>query len=161
MGQTPLINTVKGVRHAQVAQRRTRRRKRILRVHPSRRKRRGKQALPYIINPRRWLALAFVAVLALFAAIWFAAPAQLPVAAYKLALVLVAGLAGHLFDCVVFPYAVPSSYLYEDWRAAPEEDREGDADFPVACGCERLFMAATFRKAAIVAVFVLGVCLGL
>lgn len=121
----------------------------------------SKPSIPYIINPRRWLALAFVAVLALFAAIWFAAPAQLPVAAYKLALVLVAGLAGHLFDCVVFPYAVPSSYLYEDWRATPEEDREGDADFPVACGCESLFMAATFRKAAIVAVFVLGVCLGL
>lgn len=121
----------------------------------------SKPSIPYIINPRRWLALAFVAVLALFAAIWFAAPAQLPVAAYKLALVLVAGLAGHLFDCVVFPYAVPSSYLYEDWRAAPEENREGDADFPVACGCEGLFMAATFRKAAIVAVFVLGVCLGL
>lgn len=51
---------------------------------------------------------------------------------------------------------MPSSYLYKDWR-----DREGDADFPVACGCEGLFMTATFRKAAIVAVFVLGVCLGL
>lgn len=118
-------------------------------------------SIPYAINPRRWLALAFVAALALFAVIWFAAPVQLPVAAYKLALVLVAGLAGHLFDCVAFPYAVPSSYLYEDWRDHPEEDREGDADFPVACECEGLFIAATLRKAALIAVFVLGVCLGL
>ena len=46
----------------------------------------SKPSIPYLINPRRWLSLAFVSVLALFAVIWFAAPAQLPVAAYKLAL---------------------------------------------------------------------------
>ena len=113
------------------------------------------------VSPRRWLLLTLFAVLALFAVIFVAAPVQVPIAAYKLALALVAGIAGHLLDCAVFPYAMPSSYLCADWRADPDADHEGDADFPVASGCEALFVAAMLRKAAIVAVFVLGVCLGL
>lgn len=119
------------------------------------------KSIPYAVSPRRWLLLTLFAVLALFAVIFVAAPVQVPVAAYKLTLALVAGIAGHLLDCAVFPYAMPSSYLCADWRADPDADHEGDADFPVASGCEALFVAAMLRKAAIVAVFVLGVCLGL
>lgn len=117
--------------------------------------------IPYVFSPRRWLALTLLVVVALFAVIFVAAPVQVPVAVYKLALALVAGIAGHLLDCAVFPYALPSSYLSEDWRADPDADREGDADFPVASGCITLFIAAMLRKAGIVGVFVLGVCLGL
>ena len=82
--------------------------------------------------------------------------------AYKLALVVVAAIAGMAFDFLVFPYALPSGYLDKDWRDNPDATGEdGQPDFPVADGYLRPFCAAMLRRACIIAAFVLAVALGL
>ena len=69
-------------------------------------------------------------------------------------------------DSLAFPYACPAGYLEQDWhegKNGPDGTDSSDfrADYPVAVGCERLFMAAQFRRAGIVIVAILAVCLGL
>ena len=82
--------------------------------------------------------------------------------AYKLALVMVAAIAGMAFDFLAFPYALPSSYLDKDWREDPEATGDdGQPDFPIATGYFRPFCAAMLRRACIIAAFVLAVALGL
>ena len=96
----------------------------------------------------------------LVAAIAFVSPAQLPVVAYKLALITLAGVVAYWLDRVLFPYARPSDYLILDWRAG----RAGGAhrvDYPIADGYEWLFIAACIRRAIIVAGVVLAVAMGL
>ena len=117
--------------------------------------------LKSIISARRWLALAFLATVALLAALALVSPQQIPVVGYKLALALLAGLAGYWLDRVIWPYAAPSSYLCDDWRNDPDADNAYDADYPIVIPYKQIFVAAMFRQALIVCACVMGVCLGL
>ena len=113
-------------------------------------------------NPRYLLVLFILCGVALLAALLFFSPVQGPVVAYKLALVMVAAIAGMTFDFLAFPYALPSSYLDKDWREDPEATGEdGQPDFPIASGYFHPFCASMLRRACIIAAFVLAVALGL
>ena len=112
----------------------------------------------FLCNPRYLLGLFLLCGIALLAALLFFSPYQGPVVAYKLALVMVAAIAGMVFDFLAFPYALPD----RDWREDPEAAGEdGQPDFPVATGYMRPFCAAMLRRACIIAAFVLAVALGL
>ncbi len=116
----------------------------------------------FLCNPRYLLAAFIVSGLVLLAGLVFLSPYQGPVVAYKLALVMVAAIAGMAFDFLAFPYALPSSYLDKDWRENPEATGDdGQPDFPIATGYFRPFCAAMLRRACIIAAFVLAVALGL
>ena len=98
---------------------------------------------------------------ALLALIALVSPVQLPVVAYKAALITLAAVLGYWLDRVLFPYARPDSYLFRDWRHGTDEP-EGDVDFPVAkpeyIGA---FCVAQIRRAIIVGSVVIGVAAGL
>lgn len=116
----------------------------------------------FLCNPRYLLAIFIVSGIVLLAGLVFLSPYQGPVVAYKLALVMVAAIAGMAFDFLAFPYALPSSYLDRDWREDPDAAGEdGQPDFPIATGYFRPFCAAMLRRACIIAAFVLAVALGL
>ena len=115
-----------------------------------------------LCNPRYLLAAFVLCGIALLAALLVFSPYQGPVVAYKLALVVVAAIAGMAFDFLVFPYALPAGYLDKDWRDNPDATGEdGQPDFPVADGYLLPFCAAMLRRACIIAAFVLAVALGL
>lgn len=114
-----------------------------------------------LISARRWIALALLATAALLAGLVLVSPQQLPVVAYKLALALLAGLSGYWLDRALWPYAAPSSYLYDDWRKAPDADNPDDADYPIVPEYKAAFASAMYRQAAIVIACIVGVCLGL
>lgn len=112
-------------------------------------------------NSRLWLfysgliALAFIGVLLLLA------PAQVPVAVYKLCLLMLSGIAGFCIDRAIFPYAEPSSYLVADWRHEPDADNAADADFPVVERYKAIFAVAMVRQALLIVISMLAVGLGL
>lgn len=114
-----------------------------------------------ISNPRLWLFFCALALAALVALLALLAPQQVPVAAYKLCLLLLAGLAGYGLDRALFPYAEPSSYLLRDWRAEPRADVPFGADYPVVPEYRTVFMTATLRQALVICVAMLAVGLGL
>lgn len=58
-------------------------------------------------NPRALAALFVCAVAVLAGTVLLISPVQLPVILYKLALVLVSGVVGLIFDYLFFPYAGP------------------------------------------------------
>ncbi len=116
----------------------------------------------FLCNPRLLLGLFLLCGIVLLAALLFFSPVQGPVVLYKVALVVVAAIAGMTFDFLAFPYALPSSYLDKDWRKDPDATGDdGKPDFPVATGYFRPFCAALLRRAVIIAAFVLAVALGL
>ena len=101
------------------------------------------------------LAIALLALIALVS------PVQLPVVAYKAALITLAAVLGYWLDRVLFPYARPDSYLFRDWRHGTDEP-VGDVDFPVAKPeYIRAFCVAQIRRAIIVGSVVIGVAAGL
>lgn len=115
-----------------------------------------------LCNPRFLLTLFVIFGVCLLAGIIIFSPAQGPVVAYKLALVMVAAIAGMVFDFLAFPYALPSGYLDRDWRENPDATgADGKPDFPIATGYFRPFCAALLRRAVIIAAFVVAVALGL
>lgn len=103
-----------------------------------------------------WLALAVV----LIAVIAIAAPAQLPVMLYKLALVAIALVFGYWADRALFPYARPDGYLHRDWRYGGDGP-DGEVDFPVVTGYGQVFAAAMVRRAIVVGAVVFAIALGL
>jgi len=103
-----------------------------------------------------WLAAALV-LLALIAAI---SPVQLPVVAYKAALIALAAVLGYWLDRALFPYARPDGYLVRDWRHGTTAPT-GDADFPVVPAYLQVFCHAMLRRAIVIAAVVVGVALGL
>ena len=118
--------------------------------------------MKFLCNPRYLLALFILCGIILLAGLLFFSPVQGPVVAYKLALVVVAAIAGMAFDFLAFPYALPSGYLDRDWRKNPEAaGAPGKPDFPFATGYPGRFCAALTRRALIIAAFVLAVALGL
>ena len=113
-------------------------------------------------NPRVLLPVFALFGMALLCCIILVSPAQAPVIGYKLSLVVLAAITGMAFDYLAFPYALPSSYLYRDWRKNPNADGgDGWPDYAVAHGYVRPFCAALLRRAVIIAAFVLAVALGL
>lgn len=111
------------------------------------------------LTPRMLVCLVLAAVLV--AAVALLSPQQLPVAAYKLALVTIAGYLGYWLDRWCFPYARPDSFLTSsDWRAdkQPVDDR---ANHPVAEGCEQIYAAAMLRRSLVMLGTMLALGLGL
>lgn len=108
----------------------------------------------------RMLGCLFLAGV-LVAGLAILSPQQLPVAAYKLSLIAVAGYFSYWLDRWCFPYARPDSFLTSaDWRAekGPAPDR---ANHPVAPGCEIIYAAAMLRRACIIMGGMLAMGLGL
>ena len=111
------------------------------------------------LTPRMLACLVLAGILA--AGVALLSPAQVPVAAYKLALVSIAGYLGYWLDRWCFPYARPDSFLVAaDWRAdnKPTADR---ANNPVVPGCEQVYAAAMLRRALIMLATMLAMGLGL
>jgi hypothetical protein len=86
--------------------------------------------------------------LALLVLVLWAAPQQLPIIAYKLALVTGAGVAGYGLDRALFPYARP--------HVVDTSNDELVLDAKL-----KLFLVAQARRAVIVAAAMLAVGLGL
>lgn len=113
-------------------------------------------------DPRKLAVLFICAVAVLVGSVLSISPIQLPVILYKLALVLVSGVAGLILDYLFFPYAVPSGYLSRDWRRDPDANGDdGIPDYTICDGYIPAFCASLLRRALIVAAFVLAVALGL
>jgi len=106
------------------------------------------------------MAVCGLAALACMAVVAAVSPVQLPVAVYKLALVLVAGYLGYWCDVWLFPYSRPDGYLVRNW----ETDQGFKADAPdhaIVPGYETVFSAALIRRAIVVGCCMLAVGLGL
>ncbi|MGE4191807.1 MAG: putative holin [Pseudodesulfovibrio sp.] len=112
------------------------------------------------------LALALLCLVALIS------PQQLPVVAYKVGLVLIAGVAGYILDRALFPYARPDRFIARPIPLIPPNETETEKavrQFNTLCEVERgdsaidpwLFFMAQARRAVIVAAAMLAVGLGL
>ncbi len=88
--------------------------------------------------------------------VWLCAPHQVLLIPYKLGAVFLAGWNGYWFHRTVVPYFQPSSLLKKPWR----DDlgfKEGKSDFELVEGMERLFIHATWQRAAYTLVPMLAV----
>ncbi|MBV1766467.1 MAG: putative holin [Pseudodesulfovibrio sp.] len=92
-----------------------------------------------------------IPALALLAVVALAAPQQLAVIAYKVALITIAGVAGYCLDRALFPYARPHEYIGPLRRLGPTAQPR----LWVPC------VVAQLRRAMIVAAAMLAVGLGL
>jgi len=118
-----------------------------------------KPSLRSRLTPRMLVCLVLAVVLA--AGVALLSPQQLPVAAYKLALVTIAGYLGYWIDRWCFPYARPDSYLVAaDWRTENKPTAE-QANHPVVTGCEQVYAAAMLRRALVMLGTMLAMGLGL
>lgn len=106
------------------------------------------------------MVICGVAALACLAVVAVVSPVQLPVAVYKLALVLLAGYLGYWLDVWLFPYSRPDGYLVSNWKVEPYFKRNR-ADHMIVPGYETVFAAALIRRAIIVGCCMLAVGLGL
>lgn len=88
-----------------------------------------------------------IATLVLFVLIAFLAPHQLPVVAYKCAMVMLGSVLGYWIDRALFPYARPHLFAHTD----PTADRQAHWARSMAM----------MRRAVIVLACVLGLTLGL
>ena len=119
----------------------------------------------------------YLVAITLFAIITLISPQQLPVVAYKLALVLLSAVIGYHLDRALFPYASPGGYLYNDWKKFGPDfytqkyiesqeqpdaiDSKMRAEYPVLDDYRNLFAFVLIRRALIVSAVILGVTLGL
>lgn len=110
-------------------------------------------------NPFRMM-LCGAAAVACLAVVAIVSPVQLPVAVYKLALVLLAGYLGYWLDVWLFPYSRPDGYLASNWQIAPGFKRD-QADHAIVDGYALVFAFALIRRALIVGFCMLAVGLGL
>lgn len=117
------------------------------------------------ICPPRLFDLVLIATGLLVLIAWVA-PYQLPVSAYKLSLVTLAGVVGYYLDRRLFPYARPDGYLAHAWRSrcaalkTPSRGSSIDADHPVIAGYELIFAAVLLRRAIIIAATMTSIGLG-
>ena len=115
-----------------------------------------------LFSARRWLALCGLITILILGILAAISPQQLPVIAYKAALVSFAACMGVWIDRAVFPYARPSGYLKKDWLRNPDADGGDDeVDFEVCRDYLRTFSIATIRRGIMVGMVILGMCLGL
>lgn len=117
--------------------------------------------IQFLCSSRLWMLYTGLVTLGLILSLAVLAPVQLPVALYKLCLLLLSGIAGFCIDRSFFPYAEPSGYLTEDWRHDPGSDNPDDADFPVVPEYRFIFAVSMARQALLIAVSMLAVGLGL
>ena len=119
----------------------------------------------------------YLVAITLLAIITLISPQQLPVVAYKLALVLLSAVIGYHLDRALFPYASPGGYLYNDWKKFGPDfytqkyiesqeqpdaiDSKMRAEYPVLDDYRNLFAFVLIRRALIVSAVILGVTLGL
>ncbi|WOI46989.1 putative holin [Acidovorax sp. BLS4] len=118
-----------------------------------------KDVIPLWLRAPRNSLFLLLAVL-LLALITLVSPAQLPVVLYKAALIALAAVLGYWLDRVLFPYARPDGFLFQDWRLGTDEPL-GDVDYPVVPGYQHVYIAAMVRRAIVVGFVVLGVAAGL
>ena len=116
-----------------------------------------------ILKKMRNLRWAWAAILAAYflVALYLISPQQLPVIAYKVCLLLTAGLAGYWLDRWTAPYARPEGYLTHEWRDHSEAWPDNKADFAIVAGYRRVFCATMLRQAIIMGCAMLAVDLGL
>lgn len=115
-----------------------------------------------LFSARRWLTLCGLVTMLILALLAAISPQQLPVIAYKAALVSFAACVGVWLDRAIFPYARPSGYLRRDWVRDPDADGGDDEpDFEICGNYIRPFAVATIRRGIIVGMVILGMCLGL
>jgi hypothetical protein len=100
-----------------------------------------------------WL-LAAVASCAL---IFLLAPQQLPVSAYKISLIAIAGVMGYWLDRSLFPYARPDSFL---GSTAEHDDCALSFELQYEPPNDLLFAVSMVRRAVIVAAAMIAVGLG-
>ena len=100
-------------------------------------------------------SLWLIAAIALLVLIFITSPVQLPVVAYKALLIAFGVVLGYWLDRALFPYARPDGYLERDWRFGTEEP-QGDVDFRVVAGYERVFAIAMIRRALVVGAVIVG-----
>ena len=117
-------------------------------------------AIAVAVAPTRMIVCGLAAI-ACMAVVAMVSPVQLPVAVYKLALVLVAGYLGYWLDRWIFPYARPDGYLAREWRDHGGDFPDDMADYAVVPGYEPVFAAALLRRALVVLGVMLAVGLGL
>ena len=86
-----------------------------------------------LFSARRWLALCGLVTVLILAFLAVISPQQLPVIAYKAALVSFAACIGVWIDRAIFPSARPSGYLKTDWLRNPDADG-GDDEVDVVGG---------------------------
>lgn len=106
------------------------------------------------------MVICGLAALACLAVVAVVSPVQLPVAVYKLALVLLAGYLGYWADVWLFPYSRPDGYLLNNWQATPGF-KNFEPDHAIVPGYETVFAAALIRRAVIVGCCMLAVAQGL
>ena len=92
-----------------------------------------------LFSARRWLALCGLVTVLILAFLAVISPQQLPVIAYKAALVSFAACVGV-------------------WLADGGDD---EVDFEICAGYLRAFTVATIRRGIMVGMVILGMCLGL
>lgn len=114
----------------------------------------------------RYRYLFALAALLLLGIVAWLSPSNALVIAYKLAVATCAAVLGYYLDLGMLPYAQPSHYLRGSWRREVQEHgwhyaARDRANFPVAEGCEKLFIAACLRRAGMVCVFVYAASAGL
>ena len=109
--------------------------------------------------PRMFVCF-LLAIVTLAFVVWVS-PQQGPVIVYKIALVLLAGVAGYWLDRWVFPYARPEGYLKREWRSHDVFWPDDKADFEVVNEHMQAFAASMIRRALIIAGAMLAVGLGL
>ncbi|MBI4804446.1 MAG: putative holin [Desulfovibrio sp.] len=106
------------------------------------------------------MILCGVAAVAALAVVALLSPAQLPVALYKVSLVLLAGYLGYWLDVMLFPYSRPTGYLARNWQNY-QGFKESEADHAIVAGYEAVFAAALIRRALVIGFCMLAVGLGL
>ena len=115
----------------------------------------------FYFKSRLWFVLCLLFTILLLCFVENIAPAQTPVIAYKLGIVLLGGIAGYSLDRALFRYAEPSSYLCYDWRKSPDADRPNHADYPIVDNYFVAFFIAQVRQVLLVVTGMLAVGLGL
>ncbi|NDV20864.1 hypothetical protein GO013_15745 [Pseudodesulfovibrio sp. JC047] len=104
------------------------------------------------------LAVALVAMVALIS------PQQLGVIVYKVALVVLAGVAGYGLDRALFPYARPHKFDIDGLLLEEAKELTNDPETVIVLDSANEwipFVAAQLRRAAIVCAAMLAVGLGL
>jgi hypothetical protein len=101
-----------------------------------------------------------LAAIALCALIFLLAPQQLPVSAYKISLIAIAGVMGYWLDRSLFPYARPDSF---QGSTTEHDECDGCAlsfELEYEPPNDLLFAVSMVRRAVIVAAAMIAVGLG-
>lgn len=101
-----------------------------------------------------------LATLLLSGLVWALAPQQLPLTAYKLSLVSLAGLVGYWLDRSLFPYARPDAFQTPEAAPLPSPADGAAVLAVVSSSQDLLFAAAMLRRSLIVGCAMLALGLG-